>query len=87
MQNEEWISFRVLAENGVFRNAANPKMQHEYRLGGAELIKEKGKDVLFFGEPLMENHTLLFDPRKVNQDGNIMRLLVAFAGRFSPRKT
>ncbi len=87
LQNEEKLSFRVVAENATFGRSQYPQFQHLYRLEGHEYFNEAAKDIFFFGEPVLESEVLFFDPHLVEQKGKKAKLLISFGGRFSPRKS
>jgi hypothetical protein len=87
LQNEEQLSFRVVAENGKFGRYQYPGFEHLYRLSGAEFYKDSAKDIFYFGEPVREAEVIMFDPYKVEQNQSKAAIIVMFGGRFSPRKT
>lgn len=87
LQNEEKLSFRVVAENGIFGRSQYQQFQHLYRLEGHEYFNENAKDMFYFGEPILESEVLFFDPYKVEVKGKKAKILISFGGRFSPRKS
>ncbi|WKZ60517.1 MAG: ATP-binding protein [Cyclobacteriaceae bacterium] len=87
LQNEEDLSFRVLVDNGHFSNHQIPGHQHMYRLNGQEFYKDCTKEIFYFGEPVRESDIILFNPYKVEKNGNKANIIISFGGRFSPRKT
>ncbi len=85
LQNEEKLSFRIVSD-GVFTNSANPHLSHLYAMEGHEYFKENAKDIFYFGEPVNEFNSLLFDPYKISQNEKKGRLYIFFGGKYSPRK-
>jgi hypothetical protein len=86
LQNEEKLSFRIVSD-GVFASANDPQRSHLYSLQGHQYSKENIIDIFYFGEPICESNSILFDPTKIAQKGNKGRLNLSFGGKFSPRKT
>jgi hypothetical protein len=87
LQNEEQLSFRVVAENGIYGRYGQPEFNHLYRLSGHEYFEENAREIFYFGEPVREAEVLLFDPYEVGQKQNRAVLFITFGGKLSPRKT
>lgn len=87
LQNEEKLSFRVIAD-GVFEGSQNYHVVvMQYALDGHEFFKENAKDLFYYGEPIVESQVLLIDPGELQKNDSKTRITVSFAGRFSPRKS
>lgn len=86
LQNEEHLSFRIVAD-GIFKRSTTHMYQHLFIANGHEFYKENAKDIFYFGEPILESEDLLFEKTKLRQNENIGRVIISFGGRFSPRKS
>ena len=86
LQNEEQLSFRVIAD-GIFKRSTTNMHRHLFTGNGHEFYKENAKDIFYFGEPILESEDLLFDKTELRQSENIGRLIITFGGKFSPRKS
>lgn len=87
LQNEERLSFRIVAEGGIFSRSEFIQYHHLYRLEGHEYFIDNAKDIFYFGEPVVQSEVLLFDTHEVGLNDRKAKILIYFAGRFSPRKS
>lgn len=85
-QNEEKFSYRIFSEHGVFEDSSDELLEHRFGDNGQELSSELAKDILHFGEPIVEEQTLLFEPYQLQNEQNKSTLLISFGGKYSPLK-
>jgi hypothetical protein len=86
IQNEEKFSYRIFSEHGVFEDSSDELLEHRFGDNGQELSSEVAKEILHFGEPIVEEQTLLFEPYQLQNEQNKSTLLISFGGKYSPLK-
>jgi hypothetical protein len=86
LQNEEQLSFRILTDVGRFERRSAVGFTQLYRSEGAELVKENAKAVFYYGEPYRDGDVLIFSKKQLRAIEYTANIVIAFGGRFSPRK-
>lgn len=89
LQNEEFVSFRLLCVGGYFpagkaflKINLNPRYSHD----GSELIYENFANVLHFGTPVTHDNEIVVTPSTLKEAGGQLQLLLSFGGKKSPAK-
>lgn len=86
VQNEENFGYRIISEHGIFQDSLNHLLKHRYSENGQELSSELNKDLLYFGEPIVEEQIVSFQHHQIKNEQNKSILLIMFGGKNSPRK-
>lgn len=85
-QNEEQVFYRMITSNGIFLNSRSPTSGLKYKLKGQERFEPNLKSILYFGEPILESETIIYDPVVLRGHQNKSKIIITFGGKFSPMK-
>ncbi len=85
LQNEEQLAFRIFT-NGIFHGSSFQVNFNRYSNEGHEFFKTNAKDVVYYGEPIYEVETIIFDLGDFLENNSKAKIDISFGGKFSPRK-
>ncbi|MBA2613302.1 MAG: ATP-binding protein [Bacteroidetes bacterium] len=88
LQNDYNLSYRISCDIGKFHghDLLNMNNNIRYLNGGHEILKLNVKDVLHYGEPIIENSILKFDPYKLQETNWEVTIIITFGAKNSPMK-
>lgn len=86
LQNEERVSYRIITDPGRFEKYASPSHMKFYKMKGAELRINTAKEILHYGEPLIDSFSILINPTELRKNNYEVDLYLFFGGRYSPQK-
>lgn len=87
LQNEESVSFSITCPHGVFEKSRDKNLTKYYAYNGKQLIREKYKEVLSFGEKILYSEDILFKYSELKENEYKTTITLKFSGRLSPLKT
>ena len=86
LQNEEKVSYRLISDPGRFEKYYTPGHMNLYKMKGSELRMPKAKEILHYGEPIIDTYSILIKPDQLIKNHYKLDLYLFFGGRYSPQK-
>ena len=87
LQNEENLSFNLIAAHGRIKGSAPGDSRQIQIHEGSGYFRDRIKDVFYYGQPIEETVEIFYNRYLVQQEDFKVPLVLSFAGRFSPMKT
>ena len=84
--NEENLTYRIICNNGKFCNYRTKPFIENYSHEGHEFRNPRAAEILYHGEPILDDHELLVDPKELIKDNTKVKIIFIFGGRKSPQK-
>lgn len=87
LQNDYNVSYRLFCDKGKFDgwNSHFGGNKIRYVTQGHEMIVSQAKDIIHYGEPIKESHSIEVDRNFIIKDNKI-KILLLFGAKYSPMK-
>lgn len=87
LQNDYNLTYNILTDIGSFENSKSLLNSPNTKYPNSGLLRRLNvKDIIFYGEPIIEKYTIIINPYELNKSNYVANIVLFFGTKLSPMK-